>query len=69
MEGAHYKLVVGDFEDCKETMEQCEKILEGLTNVEPVINASFYRVSADYYKVLLEVLAHTHTLSLSLVHD
>ncbi|KAJ3086260.1 26S proteasome regulatory subunit [Quaeritorhiza haematococci] len=50
MEAAHYKLVVGDLDGCKSSMDECEKILDELPGTEPVINASFYRVSADYYK-------------------
>jgi len=51
MEAAHYKLIINDVEGCKAAMEECEKILDDLPETEPVINASFYRVSANYYKV------------------
>ena len=51
MEAAHWQLITGDAEACKESIDKCEKLQEGLPGVEPVINASFYRVSADYYKV------------------
>lgn len=51
METAHYKLMVGDYEGCKAAMEECEKVLDDLVGHDPAINANFYRVSADYYKV------------------
>jgi len=51
MEAAHYKLIINDIEGCKAAMEESEKILDDLPETEPVINASFYRVSANYYKV------------------
>ncbi|KAJ3226577.1 26S proteasome regulatory subunit [Clydaea vesicula] len=50
MEAAHYKLLVGDLEGCKAAIDECEKILADLSGIETAINASFYRVSADYYK-------------------
>ncbi|KAI8611148.1 hypothetical protein BC830DRAFT_1246036 [Chytriomyces sp. MP71] len=50
MEAAHIKLVSGDFEGCRASIDQCEAILNSLTSVETVVNASFYRVAADYYK-------------------
>ncbi|KAJ3331925.1 26S proteasome regulatory subunit [Blyttiomyces sp. JEL0837] len=50
MECAHIKLLLNDLEGCKTDIDQCEKILDDLPATDPVINASFYRVSADYYK-------------------
>jgi 26S proteasome regulatory subunit N9 len=50
MEVAHYKLLTGKIEECKADIEECEKIQEKLLSTDPIINASFYRVSADYYK-------------------
>jgi 26S proteasome regulatory subunit N9 len=50
-ESSLYKLKLQQLEDCKEGLKACEKVLEGLTSSDPIINASFYRVSADYYKV------------------
>lgn len=55
METAHYRLVVGDYDGCKKTMDECEKVLDELQGVDPIMNASFYRVSADYYKVRMEI--------------
>jgi len=51
MEAAHYKLIINDIEGCIASMDECEKILDDLPEIEPVINASFYKVSADYFKV------------------
>ncbi|KAG5457641.1 MAG: hypothetical protein BJ554DRAFT_2289 [Olpidium bornovanus] len=49
MEQARYRLQRGDMESTKRTMDECEKILDSL-HVENSINASFYRVAADYFK-------------------
>lgn len=51
METAHYKLINKDMGGCKAAIDECEKVLEQLNSVETIINASFYRVAADYYKV------------------
>ena len=53
MEAAHFKLLLRDMEGTKAAMEECEKILDLLDGVDPIIHASFYRVSADYNKVCL----------------
>lgn len=50
MELAHFKLLTGKIEDCKADIDECEKIQDKLLTTDPIINASFYRVSADYYK-------------------
>jgi 26S proteasome regulatory subunit N9 len=51
MEAAHFKLALHNLEATKVAMEECETILDTLAGVDPVIHASFYRVSADYNKV------------------
>ncbi|KAI9474215.1 MAG: PCI domain-containing protein [Benjaminiella poitrasii] len=51
MEAAAFKLKLGQVEDVKKAIEASEKILDGFDSVETVIYASFYRVSAEYYKV------------------
>ena len=48
---AHAKLLYGDLEGTKSDMDAAQKILEPLENVENSVNAEFYSVSADYYKV------------------
>jgi hypothetical protein len=53
MEAASYKLARGDLAGALASMEESEKILDKMPTVEPVIHASYYRVSADYYKVTL----------------
>jgi 26S proteasome regulatory subunit N9 len=51
METAHYQLATGDVAGCKKAMDDCGKLLETeLSTMEPLINASYFRVSADYYK-------------------
>ncbi|KAJ1554310.1 26S proteasome regulatory subunit [Nowakowskiella sp. JEL0078] len=50
MEAAHYNLLTGNVENCKKKIDECAKILEKLPQTEPIINASFYRVSANFYK-------------------
>lgn len=51
METTHFGLLLGDLDTTKKDLEECGKYLEGFDSVDPQINASFLRVSADYYKV------------------
>ncbi|KAI9352898.1 hypothetical protein BDR26DRAFT_910659 [Obelidium mucronatum] len=69
MEAAHIRLVASDFEGCKKSIDECEVILANLTNVDTIINASFYRVAADYYKAkaLYPLFYHNALLFLSSV--
>ncbi len=32
-------------------MDKCSKVLDSLDSVEPAVNAAYYNVAADYYKV------------------
>lgn len=48
---AHAKLVYGDLEGCKKDMDAAWKILDELTGVDTTVNAAYYGVAADYYKV------------------
>ncbi|TPX57290.1 hypothetical protein SpCBS45565_g08236 [Spizellomyces sp. 'palustris'] len=66
MEAAHYKRVIGDLEGCKAAIDECEKILDELPVTEPVINASFYRVAADYYKAKMAYPQYYHNALLFL---
>lgn len=50
METAHFKLKLNQEDEVKKAIDESEKILDGFDSVEPVIYASFYRVSAEYYK-------------------
>jgi 26S proteasome regulatory subunit N9 len=51
METAHFKLLLGDLAGTKDAMDKCGKIVEAMDAVDRGVNASFYRVSGDYYKV------------------
>lgn len=50
MESANFKLKLNQAEEVKKAIDESEKILESFDSVEPIIYASFYRVSAEYYK-------------------
>lgn len=49
---AHAKLVYGDLEGTKKDMDAAWKTLDQLEDVDNAVNASYYRVAADYYKVI-----------------
>lgn len=48
---AHAKLVFGDLVGTKTDIDACSTILDDLDGVEQNVNAAFYGVAADYYKV------------------
>lgn len=48
---AHAKLVFGDLEGTKTDMDEAWKVLDILENVDSGVNAAYYGVAADYYKV------------------
>jgi 26S proteasome regulatory subunit N9 len=48
---AHAKLLYGDVEGTKADMDKAWKILDQLSGVENGVNAAYYGVAADYYKV------------------
>ena len=48
---AHAKLLYGDLEGTKTDMDTAAKTLDQLEGVENAVNAAYYRVAADYYKV------------------
>lgn len=48
---AHAKLVYGDLEGTKTDMDAAWKVLDTLEGVEGTVNAAYYGVAADYYKV------------------
>jgi 26S proteasome regulatory subunit N9 len=50
---AHAKLLYGDVEGTKTDMDEAWKILDSLEGVENAVNAAYYGVAADYYKVCL----------------
>jgi len=48
---AHAKLLYGDLEGTRSDMDAAWKTLDTLENVESGVNAAYYGVAADYYKV------------------
>jgi len=48
---AHAKLLYGDHEGTKKDMDAALKILDSQESVENSVNAAYYSVAADYYKV------------------
>ena len=52
---AHAKLLYGDVEGTKTDMDEAWKILDSLEGVENAVNAAYYGVAADYYKVCLSL--------------
>jgi len=54
MEAAHFKLVLNDLAGARKAVDDCQKWLDTLNSVEPLVHGSFYRVSADYYKAKMD---------------
>jgi 26S proteasome regulatory subunit N9 len=52
---AHAKLLYGDLDGTKADMDAAWKVLDDLTGVENSVNAAYYGVAADFYKVSLKV--------------
>lgn len=50
---AHAKLIYGDLEGTKTDMDSAWKTLDTLEGVDNGVNAAYYGVAADYYKVRL----------------
>lgn len=48
---AHTKLLYGDLEGTKTDMDAAWKVLDHLEGVDNAVNAAYYGVAADYYKV------------------
>ena len=48
---AHAKLLYGDLEGTKTDMDTAWKVLDQLSGVDNAVNAAYYGVAADYYKV------------------
>lgn len=49
---ASVQLQLRDFPDARKKLDESEQILDSFDTVETVVHASFYRVNAEYYKVL-----------------
>ncbi|KAF8459510.1 hypothetical protein BGX38DRAFT_1264427 [Terfezia claveryi] len=58
VETARIKLYLGDLEGARKALDEAEKILDRFDSVEPVVNASFYRVNADYYHTKQEFASY-----------
>lgn len=56
MEAAHYLMLSGDLAGTKRAIEECAETAESLAGVDPIILASYYRVCADYYKVVANLV-------------
>lgn len=48
---AKAKLLFGDKQGTKTDIDAAQKILDSLDSAENSVNAAYYRVAADYYKV------------------
>jgi 26S proteasome regulatory subunit N9 len=49
---ASIELRIRNYDSAKKRLDECERILDSFDSVETVVHASFYRASADYYKVI-----------------
>jgi 26S proteasome regulatory subunit N9 len=58
---AHAKLLYGDLEGTKADMDAALKILDNLENVDNGVNAEYYSVAADYYKVSIPSCSTIYT--------
>ena len=50
---AHAKLLYGDLEGTRSDIDNAWKVLDDLDGVDPSVNAGYYSVAADYYKVCI----------------
>jgi 26S proteasome regulatory subunit N9 len=48
---ARAKLIFGDIEGTKADMDAAWKVLDELSGVDSGVNAAYYSIAADYYKV------------------
>ena len=48
---AYAQLLLGDLLSCKTSLDECEALLTDQDSVEPVVNAGYYGVAGDYFKV------------------
>ena len=52
---ARAKLLYGDLEGTRGEMEKAWGVLDALNDVEPGVNAAYYGLAADYYKVSVHI--------------
>lgn len=55
---AYAQLLNHMLDESKKSLDQCGEILAAVDDVEPVVNAGLYGVSADYYKVSFRRFPH-----------
>ncbi len=48
---AYAQLLLGDLPACKKSLDECESLLGDQDSVEPLVNAGYYGVAGDYFKV------------------
>lgn len=60
---AHVKLLYGDLDATKVDMDLAWKVLDELSGVDNAVNAAYYGVAADYFKV------SCHSLLVSAAYD
>jgi 26S proteasome regulatory subunit N9 len=48
---AYAQLLLGDLKACKSSLDECEKLLGEIDSVDMVVNAGYYLVAAEYFKV------------------
>ena len=53
-EYCNYLLTTNQFDECLKKLRECELLMDKFQYSETVVNASFYRVSAAYYKVFFK---------------
>ena len=63
---ASVRLRLGQTAEARKDLDKCEGILDTFDNVETVVHASFYRVSADYYQSEQEFASYYRTTLLYL---
>lgn len=66
IEAAHFQLLLGQVAETRAAMDECARHLDTLGVVEPVVHASYYRVSGNYYKSTAEYAAYYKTFLLYL---
>lgn len=58
IEAARVRLILGSVDGAKESIKKAGDALDEFDSVDPIIHASFYRISADYHKAKAEYTAY-----------
>ncbi|WFD35517.1 26S proteasome regulatory subunit [Malassezia cuniculi] len=61
IEAAHFQLLLGQVSETRAAMDECERYLDALGVVEPVVHASYFRVCGNYYKSTAEYASYYKT--------